>query len=57
MCGTCVADQSVTSPPGSGRATTPRGSIAFGISGGWTYVCFTITSAPSSKVPVSSFQT
>ena len=35
MCGTCVADQSVTSPPGSGRATTPRGSIAFGISGGW----------------------
>ena len=34
-----------------------RGSIAFGISGGWTYVCLTMTSASSSNVPLSSGQT
>ena len=35
MCGTCVADQSVTSPVGPTCASTPRGSIAFGMSRGW----------------------
>ena len=36
MCGICVADQSVNSPvAGTGWQTTPRGSIAFGISRCW----------------------
>ena len=37
MCGTCVAEYSVMSPPnGCGTAATARGSIAIGISRCWT---------------------
>ena len=54
MCGTCVAEYSVVSPSGPGTASMPRGSIAFGISRGWTYRRVTTTSASSSACPVAS---